>query len=58
MEYSIEKSAVVFVDCATFSAAELVFEFVEKTLQEETILIVDDFFGTKGPRNLGLMGPF
>lgn len=56
--YGIDKAAVILIDCDTFSGATLVFDFIKSTLQEGTILVIDDFFSYKGSSKLGTYGAF
>ncbi len=56
--YGIDKTAVALIDCDTYSGATLVFDFLKSTIQEGTILVIDDFFGYKGSSQLGPYGAF
>jgi hypothetical protein len=57
-DYGIKLASVILIDCDTFSAATLVFDFIKPTLQEGTIIIIDDFFGYKGASTAGTYGAF
>ena len=46
------------IDCDTFGAAETCLRFCESTIQEGTILILDDFFSYKGHQQKGVYGAF
>ena len=56
--YGIDKAAVIMIDCDTFGAAATCLRFCESTIQEGTILILDDFFSYKGHQQKGVYGAF
>lgn len=55
-EFGVEKSRVVFIDCDLKGSAQTALEFVGPTLQQGTILVVDDFYSYKGSSTLGVCG--
>lgn len=57
-EYGIAQAAVILIDCDTFTGALACFDFVTSTLQEGTLLVIDDFFSYKGNPEKGVYGAF
>ncbi len=54
----IEKSRVIFIDCDLKAPSAVALEFIKPTLQQGTILIMDDFYSYKGDPSLGVCGAF
>ena len=52
------KSRVVLIDCDLKEPAKLCLEYITGTLQQGTILIMDDFFSYKGDESKGVAGAF
>jgi O-methyltransferase len=52
------KSRIMFIDSDTNSSATLALSFLRQSLQEGTIIILDDYFMYKGSRNKGVAGAF
>ena len=49
---------IIFIDCDTYSSANLALNYVIPTIQEGTIIILDDYFSYKGSKTKGVYGAF
>ena len=49
---------VILIDCDLYSSTQLALEYIKPTLQEGTLLILDDFFSYKGSADKGVCGAF
>lgn len=56
--FGIEKTRILFIDCDLKDPARIALDFVLPTIQDGTILIMDDFFSYKGRPELGVNGAF
>ena len=52
------KSRIIFIDSDTNSSATLALSYLKQSLQEGTIIILDDYFSYKGSRDKGVAGAF
>jgi len=50
------KSRIIFIDSDTNSSATLALSYLKQSLQEGTIIILDDYFSYKGSRDKGVAG--
>lgn len=57
-KYGVEKAAVILIDCDTYDGSKSSFGFIEQTLQEGTVLILDDYFSYKGKSERGIKKAF
>ena len=53
---SCRKSRIIFIDCDTQSSVNLALNHLSTSLQEGTILILDDYFSYKGSEEKGVAG--
>ena len=56
--YGVEKAAVILIDCDTYDGSKSSFNFIEQTLQDGTVLILDDYFSYKGSPAKGIKKAF
>lgn len=57
-DLGIGKSRIVFIDCDLKKPAESVFQFIASSVQQGTILILDDYFSYRGDLNKGIAGAY
>ena len=50
------KSRIVFIDSDTYSSTALALKYLKSSLQEGTIIILDDFFSYRGSMEKGVAG--
>lgn len=57
-DFGVEKSRIVFIDCDLKEPSKVVLEFVRPTLQQGTILMMDDFYSYRGDPTKGVAGAY
>ena len=50
------KARIIFIDSDTYSSANLALNFLKQSIQEGTIIILDDFFSYRGSMDIGVAG--
>jgi len=51
-----KKARIVFIDSDTYNSAKAALNFLKQSIQEGTIIILDDYFSYKGSLNKGVAG--
>ena len=51
-----DKSRIIFIDSDTYSSAKMAIEYTQKSIQEGTIIILDDYYSYKGSLKKGVAG--
>ena len=55
---SVDKAALIFIDCDLYESALPIFAFLTGLVQDGTTIIMDDFFRYKGHPQRGVQGAF
>ena len=50
------KARIVFIDSDTYNSAKAVLNFLKQSIQEGTIIILDDYFSYRGSLTRGVAG--
>ncbi|RJQ17483.1 MAG: hypothetical protein C4560_08640 [Nitrospiraceae bacterium] len=58
MDFGVEKIAVSLIDCDLHVPARMALNFMKGSLQEGSIIILDDYFAYKGSMEKGVAGAF
>ena len=53
---STKKARIVFIDSDTYNSAKAALNFLKQSIQEGTIIILDDFFSYRGSLTKGVAG--
>lgn len=57
-DFGVSKIAVVLIDCDLHTPAKIAFDFIRGSLQEGSIVILDDYFAYRGNKDKGVCGAF
>ena len=57
-DVGVAKTRVALIDCDLKNASRLALDYLKPTLQEGSVLIMDDFFSYRGVSDLGTAGAF